>query len=111
MVSQWHLSPHQPSFVTDRGNEMTFEKTRNQDLGRPNLEEFQSQEKLPVAIVLDNVRSMNNVGSVFRTADAFAADQIVLTGITGKPPHREINKTALGATESVRWQKRPSARD
>lgn len=65
--------------------------------------EFKATEKLPVSIVLDNVRSLHNVGSAFRTADAFRIEKIFLTGITGVPPHREIHKTALGATESVAW--------
>ncbi|HYH55845.1 MAG TPA: TrmH family RNA methyltransferase, partial [Anseongella sp.] len=79
-------------------------KLKNEELGRPGVEEFRKQPKLPLAIVLDNVRSMHNVGSVFRTADAFAVDEIWLCGITGQPPHREIEKTALGATRSVRWR-------
>ena len=73
-------------------------------LKRPSVEAFKKQAKLPVTLVLDNVRSMHNVGSAFRTADAFALEQIVLCGITGTPPHREIEKTALGATQSVAWQ-------
>ena len=68
------------------------------------VQEFKEADKLPIIVILDNVRSMNNVGSAFRTADAFRIDHIFLTGITGKPPHREIQKTALGATESVSWQ-------
>ena len=74
------------------------------ELGRPSLEEFRSSKKLPVVLLLDNVRSLHNVGSAFRTADAFACERICLTGITGQPPHREIHKTALGATESVSWE-------
>lgn len=73
-------------------------------LNRPSTEDFKSLEKLPLALVLDNVRSGLNVGSVFRTADAFALDKIVLCGITACPPHREILKTALGSTESVTWE-------
>ena len=73
-------------------------------LKRPSVEAFKKQAKLPVTLVLDNVRSMHNVGSAFRTADAFALEQVVLCGITGTPPHREIEKTALGATQSVEWQ-------
>lgn len=61
------------------------------------------QEKLPVAVVLDNVRSMHNIGSIFRTSDGFAVEQVVLCGITAQPPHREIEKTALGATQSINW--------
>jgi tRNA G18 (ribose-2'-O)-methylase SpoU len=74
------------------------------ELGRPGIEEFKKQKKLPVTVILDNVRSMHNVGSVFRTSDAFAVEQIFLCGITGQPPHREIEKTALGATQSVQWK-------
>lgn len=74
-----------------------------EQLQRPSVEAFKSQPKLPVTLVLDNVRSMHNVGSAFRTSDAFAIQQIVLCGITGVPPHREIEKTALGATQSVTW--------
>jgi len=73
------------------------------DLGRPSLEEVIEQPKLPFVVVLDHVRSMLNVGSVFRTADAFSARQLVLCGITGQPPHREIAKTALGSEVSVPW--------
>ncbi len=72
-------------------------------LQRPSVEAFKAQPKLPVVLVLDNVRSMHNVGSAFRTADAFALERLVLCGITGTPPHREIEKTALGATQSVAW--------
>lgn len=74
------------------------------ELQRTDVESFKKQEKTPIAIVLDNVRSMHNVGSAFRTADGFAIEKIYLCGITGKPPHREIEKTALGATQSVAWE-------
>lgn len=73
------------------------------ELSRLSVEEFRKVRKMPVVLLLDNVRSLHNVGSAFRTADAFACDKIYLTGITGTPPHREIHKTALGATESVEW--------
>lgn len=73
------------------------------ELNRLSPEAFQSAEKLPVVLVLDNVRSGLNVGSVFRTADAFAVERVILCGITAQPPHREILKTALGSTESVLW--------
>ncbi|PPL04601.1 SpoU rRNA Methylase family protein [Parapedobacter indicus] len=73
------------------------------ELGRPSVEAFRIQPKLPITLVLDNVRSMHNVGSAFRTSDAFAIERIILCGITGIPPHREIEKTALGATRSVVW--------
>lgn len=74
------------------------------DLNRKTADEFRKAVKLPVVIVLDNVRSMNNVGSVFRTADAFLLEGIYLCGVTACPPHREIQKTALGATETVNWK-------
>ncbi len=74
------------------------------DLNRKSAEEFKNASKLPVVAVLDNVRSMNNIGSVFRTADAFLLEAIYLCGVTAKPPHREIQKTALGATETVNWK-------
>ena len=72
-------------------------------LNRVDIESFKELEKTPITIVLDNVRSMHNVGSAFRTADGFAIEQIILCGITATPPHREIEKTALGATQSVQW--------
>ncbi len=78
-------------------------KLANSELGRPDISTFKSQEKTPIIVVLDNVRSLNNIGSVFRTSDAFAVEAIYLCGITAQPPHRDINKTALGATESVEW--------
>lgn len=74
------------------------------ELERKTIEEFKSSEKLPVIIVLDNVRSLLNVGSIFRTADAFSVEAIYLCGITGTPPNKEIQKTALGATDSVDWK-------
>jgi 23S rRNA (guanosine2251-2'-O)-methyltransferase len=80
-----------------------MEKLKLDDLNRVSVEEFKKQDKLPVAVVLDNVRSMHNVGSVFRTGDGFAIEKLVLCGITACPPHREIEKTALGATLSVDW--------
>ncbi|QNL21744.1 RNA methyltransferase [Hyphobacterium sp. CCMP332] len=74
------------------------------ELNRISIEEFKNSEKIPVIVVLDNIRSMNNVGSVFRTSDAFRVEKILLCGITAKPPHRDINKTALGADKSVDWE-------
>lgn len=74
------------------------------ELGRKTVEEFKAADKTPIVLVLDNIRSMHNVGSVFRTADAFLVQGIVLCGYTPVPPHRDINKTALGATETVEWQ-------
>lgn len=79
-------------------------KLLNEELPRLTPEEFKEQTKLPLVIVLDNVRSHLNVGSVFRTADAFLVEAIYLCGITGTPPHRDIYKTALGATETVCWK-------
>ena len=81
-------------------------KLLNDELERLTLDEYIKVEKIPVWVVLDNVRSLNNIGSVFRTADAFRLQGIFLCGITATPPHREIHKTALGATESVRWEYR-----
>lgn len=74
------------------------------ELNRPDVESFKTQTKTPIIIMLDNVRSMHNVGSAFRTADGFAIEKIILCGITATPPHREIEKTALGATQSVVWE-------
>ena len=79
-------------------------KLLNEELPRLSKEEFKQQDKTPLIIVLDNVRSHLNVGSVFRTADAFLIERIYLCGITGTPPHRDIHKTALGATETVTWR-------
>src|SRR6188768_840005 len=81
-----------------------MKKLKLEELGRITVDEFKASDKLPVCIVLDNIRSLHNVGSAFRTADAFRVEKIFLTGITGTPPHREIQKTALGATESVPWE-------
>lgn len=74
------------------------------ELNRVSVDDFKNQEKLPVVVVLDSVRSLHNVGSIFRTSDGFAVEKICLCGITGQPPHREIEKTALGATQSIRWE-------
>lgn len=78
-------------------------KLKLQELKRPDIPTFKQQPKAPVVLVLDNIRSGLNVGAAFRTADAFALEHIYLCGITGTPPHREILKTAIGATESVDW--------
>ena len=80
-----------------------MKKLKLDELNRVSVEDFKAGKKLPVAIVLDDVRSMHNIGSIFRTADGFAVDQICLCGITAQPPHREIEKTALGATQSINW--------
>lgn len=74
------------------------------ELGRKSVDDFKSTDKIPIIVVLDDIRSLHNIGSVFRTADAFAIERIILCGITAQPPHREIQKTALGATESVDWE-------
>jgi len=74
------------------------------ELNRKSNEEFKNASKTPIVLVLDNIRSMNNSGSVFRTADAFLLEGVYLCGVTATPPHREIQKTALGATESVNWK-------
>ncbi|MFZ0280490.1 MAG: RNA methyltransferase [Bacteroidales bacterium] len=78
-------------------------KLLNEELGRKSIDQFRKSEKSRFVIVLDNIRSHNNVGSVFRTADAFLTPKIYICGITGRPPHRDIQKTALGATDSVEW--------
>ena len=79
-------------------------KLKLNELKRVSVEEFKTQKKLPIIVVLDNIRSLNNVGSFFRTSDAFNITAVYLCGITAQPPHREIQKTALGATESVQWK-------
>lgn len=79
-------------------------KLANSELDRKSIEEFRGAEKTPLIIILDNVRSLNNIGSVFRTADAFLIQKILLCGITAQPPHRDITKTALGATQTVAWE-------
>ncbi|MBN2664444.1 MAG: RNA methyltransferase [Bacteroidales bacterium] len=81
-----------------------MKKILNEDLNRKSVDEFKQSEKSPYVVILDNIRSMNNVGSVFRTSDAFLCEKVFLCGITPKPPHRDIQKTALGATESVDWE-------
>ncbi len=83
-------------------------KITNIELGRPSLEEFAKQTRTPIVVVLDNVRSAQNVGSFFRTGDAFAIEHIALCGITATPPNREIHKTALGAEESIAWSHYPT---
>lgn len=74
------------------------------DMGRPTVEEFKAADKMPVAVLLDNVRSLNNIGAIFRTCDAFAVREVVLCGISATPPSAEIHKTALGAENSVAWR-------
>jgi 23S rRNA (guanosine2251-2'-O)-methyltransferase len=79
-------------------------KLKNEELQRVSVEEFKQIPKTPLIVVLDNIRSLNNIGSVFRTADAFLIEKVYLCGITATPPHKDIHKTALGATESVDWE-------
>ncbi len=79
-------------------------KLKNSELNRKSVEEFKKTEKFPFIILLDNVRSLNNIGSVFRTADGFLIEAVYLCGITATPPHKDIHKTALGATDSVEWK-------
>ncbi|MBL7931154.1 MAG: RNA methyltransferase [Bacteroidia bacterium] len=79
-------------------------KLKNEELNRLSVNEFKEAQKQPLVIVLDNVRSLNNVGSVFRTSDAFLIEEILLCGTTGTPPNKEIEKTALGATSTVKWR-------
>ncbi|MCH4821880.1 RNA methyltransferase [Gramella lutea] len=83
---------------------MEKRKLRNSELDRKTVNEFKEAEKTPLIVILDNVRSLNNIGSVFRTADAFLIQKIYLCGITAKPPHKDIQKTALGATDTVNWE-------
>ncbi len=90
---------------------MKHRKLKNSELDRKSPEEFKSASKNPLIIVLDDIRSLNNIGSVFRTADAFLVEKIFLCGITATPPHKDITKTALGATESVAWEYAKSAVD
>jgi len=86
-------------------------KLSNEELDRLSVEAYKKVDKIPLVVVLDNVRSLNNIGSVFRTTDAFRLEGIYLCGITATPPHREIHKTALGATESVQWEYRKETTD
>lgn len=83
---------------------MQRRKLKLEELNRISIEEFQKAEKIPLVVVLDNVRSRHNIGSVFRTGDAFRVEEIMLCGITGTPPDAEIHKTALGAEDSVKWR-------
>lgn len=86
-------------------------KLKNSELDRLNIEEFKEAEKTPLIIILDNIRSLNNIGSVFRTSDAFLIEKIYLCGITATPPHKDIHKTALGSTETVAWEYADSTKD
>lgn len=88
-----------------------MKKTLNCELGRLNIEDFKTSKKIPLIVVLDNIRSLNNIGSVFRTSDAFRVQEIILCGITATPPNRDIHKTALGAEDSVEWRHFESTKD
>ena len=79
-------------------------KLKNSELNRISPKEYKEADKSPVVVILDNIRSLNNIGSVFRTSDAFMVEKIYLCGITAIPPHKDINKTALGSTDSVEWE-------
>lgn len=92
-----------PSVKNQKKQTAFMRKLKLQELNRPDIDTFKAQPKAPVTLVLDNIRSGLNVGAAFRTADAFALEHIYLCGITARPPHREILKTAIGATESVNW--------
>ena len=83
---------------------MENRKLKNSELDRKSIQEFKEAEKTPIIVILDNIRSLNNIGSVFRSADAFLIEKIYLCGITAQPPHKDIQKTALGATETVAWE-------
>ena len=83
---------------------MLNRKLKNSELNRKSVEEAKKAAKTPLILILDNIRSLNNIGSVFRTADAFLIEKIYLCGITATPPHKDIQKTALGATDSVEWE-------
>ncbi len=105
----WECKPHTPILPDSHTINLPhylcgMRKLRMDELPRKNKAEFQQAEKLPVILLLENIRSMHNVGSVFRTADAFLTEAIYLCGYTPRPPHRDIHKTALGATETVEWK-------
>ncbi len=85
-------------------NEFAMRKLKNSELERLSVADFKTAEKTPIIIILDNIRSLNNVGSVFRTSDAFLIEKIYLCGITATPPHKDIHKTALGSTDTVAWE-------
>ena len=88
---------------------MQHRKLKNSELDRKSISEYKASEKTPLIVIMDNVRSLNNIGSIFRTADAFLIEKIYLCGITATPPHKDIQKTALGATEAVDWEYSESA--
>ena len=81
-----------------------MKKLKNSELGRISVEEFKKSKKIPITILLENIRSAHNIGSVFRTADSFLINEIILCGISAQPPNKDIRKTALGSSESVEWK-------
>ncbi len=91
-------------YLTKQNKQEKMRKLKLKELGRISVEEYKNREKTPIVLVLDNIRSAMNIGSFFRTADAFAIEKIYICGISATPPHKEINKTAIGATESVDWE-------
>ncbi|MGO1586094.1 MAG: RNA methyltransferase [Mesonia sp.] len=90
---------------------MEHRKLKNSELDRKTIKEFKESQKTPIIVILDNVRSLNNIGAVFRSADAFLIEKIYLCGITAKPPHKDIQKTALGATDTVIWEHHEKTKD
>jgi 23S rRNA (guanosine2251-2'-O)-methyltransferase len=90
---------------------MKNRKLKNSELDRKSIEDFKEAKKTPLIVILDNIRSLNNIGSVFRTADAFLIEKIFLCGITATPPHKDIQKTALGATDTVVWEHQENTED
>jgi 23S rRNA (guanosine2251-2'-O)-methyltransferase len=97
------MSNELTSYQTHHSKLNPVRRLKLEELNRVSVEDFKQQDKLPVTVILDSVRSLHNVGSIFRTSDGFAVERIILCGITGQPPHREIEKTALGATQSIDW--------
>lgn len=89
----------QPPFF----NEYMNKKLTTKELNRPSIEEFNQIKKIPVCLILEDIRSRSNVGAIFRSADAFVVEELILCGFTAQPPHRDIHKTALGATDTVKW--------
>ena len=90
---------------------MKNSKLKKSELDRKSIEDFKEAKKTPLIVILDNIRSLNNIGSVFRTADAFLIEKIFLCGITATPPHKDIQKTALGATDTVVWEHQENTED
>ena len=89
----------------------SLRKLKNHELGRIDVDQFKKTQKIPLIIILENIRSLNNIGSIFRTSDAFLVEKIYLCGFTATPPHRDIHKTALGSTDSVEWEYKKDIRE